>query len=301
MLPSATFSLLSSESTTPRPNSHPACFRKPSKHDWATPRFDRLALESNPFVDCESFARSSYIYPRDTLDSHIIINIMSGLDSIAMAVALLEQRSCPQPPAAGPAMPPRAPMLKIVSSEPTAVTETTEAAKEDTVNATICSNGKDAVITTVVPSMVPICCSMTKPDPNMEVFADMPNYANYIFSLDLEELNTIPVPDSRVVILYPGENDILCGRGGETNNHRYVRGLHLTAGTRGKDSSDPSKPLIHLSLTHTHFLNQLTVVTLSTVIMSRAARRPTLNASAVTSRTLRSALSWPSARAVDAF
>ena len=79
----------------------------------------------------------------------------------------------------------------------------------------------------------------------MELFAEMPNYANYIFSLDLEELNTIPVPDPRAVIVYPGENDILCGRGGETNNHRYVR---RTAGTRGK--SIPAMTVVEVFFVH---------------------------------------------------
>jgi hypothetical protein len=44
--------------------------------------------------------------------------------------------------------------------------------------------------------------------------------AAFIFKLDLSELYTIPILDPTQEILYAAKNDVLCGRGGETNNHR---------------------------------------------------------------------------------
>lgn len=133
-----------------------------------------------------------------------------------MAVALLEERQCrkaPEPTGAI-AMPGRAPMVKIVSSElsPEKKTETPTptTATEQTIVSVRCRDENEGTD--------PRCCAKST-DATLEIYDTNYLFA-YIFSLDLSELATIPIPDPLEVIHFPNENDILCGRGGETNNHR---------------------------------------------------------------------------------
>ena len=48
---------------------------------------------------------------------------------------------------------------------------------------------------------------------------DINQLKKMIFDLDLDELKTIPVPPPALVIKSVGDNDVLCGRGGESNHH----------------------------------------------------------------------------------
>ncbi|GKY98533.1 hypothetical protein MPSEU_000810400 [Mayamaea pseudoterrestris] len=141
---------------------------------------------------------------------------MSGLDSIAMAVALLEQRQCQPPPPLPTAgvlrMPARAPMAKVVSSEHSL--ETMNNMNESETNTAICRAETTAPVYPPPASHSSLTHAAT-----LELF-DQDYLFRYIFSLDLGELATVPVPGPQEDIAFPAENDILCGRGGETNNHR---------------------------------------------------------------------------------
>jgi hypothetical protein len=142
---------------------------------------------------------------------------MSGLDSIAMAVALLEQRrECQQPPESPTlpiSLPARAPLAKIISTDHGL----------DTMSTLSRVIPKAVAIPMVHPTSISNFTDATLFDQNY-LFA-------YVFALDLTELATISVPAPHEEILTPNENDILCGRGGETNNFRLVLccGIHHVA------------------------------------------------------------------------
>jgi hypothetical protein len=166
---------------------------------------------------------------------------MSGLDSIAMAVAMLEQdqRKAAAKAASGSAMalPSRAgPALREVTADepfqPTMVSNMLAPAQEEQIRNALAiyqaSAFPHASLTAADDSTVGIGKSLIE---NNWIY-DLGAVHSYIFSLDLRELATIPVPHPAEAIALPLENDVLCGRGGETNNHRCVRCVLTVGGTR---------------------------------------------------------------------
>jgi hypothetical protein len=154
---------------------------------------------------------------------------MSGLDSIALAVALLDQQqqksttewSAPARPVPAAPIPERSNQaLRIVSTEAAASGHYGVPPKR--------AIQKDIVVNTkpphaVIPYLTNVPMNIRGIPANAAMdgwFYDPRKLHSYLFSLDLSELATIPVPDTKQPILTPRDHvDVKLGRGGESNNN----------------------------------------------------------------------------------